>query len=771
MVDKFFCMDTILIIEDDQILLESIAEQLDDEGFKVITAGNGEEGAIKAAQSLPDLILCDIYMPRLNGYQTFERIKENLATSLIPFIFLTAKTETEDIMLGMKMGADDYITKPIDFEELVERINKRLNKTRETIKRSEIRYHAIFESAHDAILLIRLSDFRIIDANQAACQLLRQPRETLLGSNGKSIATFPDEKELLSRQIKGGSTLKSLFKDVETSWKKKDGEEVDVLVSGQVIQILSEPMLYLIARNLSEIKAKEYALKESEAINRNLIENIGEGIGVVDTKEVFQFANPAAEQIFGVGNGELVGKNLDEFLPDPSRETVAAQTRKRKEGDRTIYELEIVQPNGNSRWLTVTASPQTDADGKHTGTFAIFRDITERKVYESHLIQAKEKAEESDRLKTSILSNISHELRTPLNGILGFSELLMEDLKDTEYLPMIENIHLSGHRLMSTLNSIITHSQLQAGKVTMVFRNTDLTAILKKLAETFQEEVEKKNLEFRLDLEEPVDAYTDLPLFQQLVHQLLDNAVKFTLKGSIQVSSKKVSKDGVHWQTICIRDTGIGIEQGFLDMIFDEFRQVSEGFDRKFQGSGLGLSICRKISDLLNGKITVESTVGEGTTFTIWLPVNPAEKRTAGPVEIPAPQIKPSEEKKKKPAPQVLIVEDNIINKNLIERFITPTYKMDHAINGKTAIRMAERKQYDAILMDINLGAGIDGIQTTKTIRTIKGYEYIPIIAVTGYTMIGDREKLLAEGCTHYIAKPFEKIAILNVLREALAGK
>jgi len=206
-------------------------------------------------------------------------------------------------------------------------------------------------------------------------------------------------------------------------------------------------------------------------------------------------------------------------------------------------------------------------------------------------------------------------------------------------------------------------------------------------------------------------------------------------------------------------------------MIFHEFRQASEGYARKFQGSGLGLTISKRICDMMKGKITVESTPDKGSTFTIWLPAPETEEQVSLQPEESDLALRFASTTSKREVPLVLLVEDNMINRNLIELFLRPTFRMDHALEGKTAVEMATDTKYDAILMDINLGSGMDGIEATKKIKMIPGYDETPIIAVTGYTMIGDREKLIAEGCTHYIAKPFEKAAFLTIVKEAIYGR
>ena len=638
-------MNTILVIEDDVILLESVSDFLKEEGFNVIKAKNGKIGVEMASRHFPDLILCDILMPVMNGYDALKKLKSEISTSLIPFIFMTAKAEREDILLAMNMGVDDYITKPIDFDQLISKINKRIQTTQETIKRSEIKYHAVFETAYEAILLIRLSDFQLVDVNQAACIMLGYTREEMLALNGHVFIKDIEEQNSLAQ--KGSSTFNiNDFQHVESIWEDKSKNGIPIQVGGKMVTLFSENHLLLMAR-----------------------------------------------------------------------------------------------------------------------------DITERKVYEEQLIKAKEKAEESDHLKSSILSNISHELRTPLNGILGFSELLQEDLKDTGYYTMVENIHSSGRRLMDTLNSIITLSQLQAGKVTIIFKESDLTSSIQSMCKKFQEKADKKTIALKVNIQDDVIAYTDQQLFKLLFQQILDNAIKFTEQGEVTITSEVVREVDFEWQTIQIKDTGIGIDENFFEMIFHEFRQVSEGYARKFQGSGLGLTISKRTCDLLKGKITLESATGDGTAFTIWLPTSKQHKRKKVEEDKAATTLKPPDHKKPNKTPLVLLVEDNHVNKHLIELFLKPDFKMEHAFEGAEAVKMAEKVRYDAILMDINLGSGMDGIQATKLIKRIPGYEDVPIIAVTGYTMLGDREKLLSEGCTHYISKPFKRADFQAVVKDAIYEK
>ncbi len=887
-------MKKILIIDDDQILLETATDILREQGYEVLQADNGKSGIEIAMKFLPDLILCDVMMPGIDGYQVHSQLQSGLATNQIPFIFMTAKASKEEIRFGMDSGADDYVTKPIDFKQLQRVINIRLAKYDYTIKRNESTYQALFEMDHEAIIIMRPSDGIIVDANQAGMDILGYSKHELLGMTIFSILRdYPDPEDFL---MNDETDVHKSFRTREGAFKHRNNHLIPVQISGTNFEIQGEKLFFIIARNLTDLKEKEQALRDSDERYRNLVENTGEGLGVVDAEEVFIYANAAACEIFGLSPEQLIGKSLLSFIDPITSDEIKHQTDLRKEGQKSMYELEILRLDGERRWIVVTATPQYDGAGKFISAFGIFRDITQRKlaeikvresekrlreivdmtndwiweisptwkylyvspkvfeilgyqpeeligkspfefmvmedvaismvevrtlvhqykplnaienrarhkngqlvyletsgipvfdekgVYlgyrgadrditirkqnEREIIIAKEKAEESDRLKSSILANISHELRTPLNGILGFSEILKEELGDSEYMSMIENIHNSGKRLMATLNSIITLSQLEAGKLHVSMRETLISASIVSVVKSMGSLASEKNILMETSDVMPFTVITDDQLFKQLLRQILDNSIKFTDNGTITVETFSEISSGCPFVVTKVSDTGIGIEKDYFDLIFQEFRQVSEGFGRKYQGSGIGLTISKKIIDLLSGFITVESEPGKGSAFSIWLPYKPHNdnKSEIYPPDSSVLQVK-TVSRDGEALPLILLVEDNIVNKELTELFLQPLFVVDHAPNGIIAIEKAKSKQYAAALMDINLGPGLTGLDVTRELRGLPGYAHIPIIAVTGYAMAEDQEKIVAAGCSNHIAKPFDRKSLINMLEDEL---
>lgn len=390
----------------------------------------------------------------------------------------------------------------------------------------------------------------------------------------------------------------------------------------------------------------------------------------------------------------------------------------------------------------------------------------QRILNEESLLNAKNEAEDSSRLKSSLLANMSHELRTPMTGILGFSEILYEELDDPRMKSMASTIFKSAGRLMSTLNSIIDLSAIEADKDSLTLQPINTRQLFQPLLRVAHSIASDKGLYLRTSIPPEQYVLADDKMLSQLLHHLLDNALKFTVDGGITVS---VYKPGKTSNEIIIRigDTGIGIAPEHHKMIFDEFRQVSEGFSRTFEGSGLGLSLCTKIARMINARLWVESVQEKGSDFYVALPMSePLVQKKEQDDETA--QIVRTNRLSRGPVPEVLIVEDNEINRRLAALYLREICNTEMAENGYVALEKINRKKYDAILMDINLGAGPDGLSIASESKKSVLNRLTPIIAVTGYTMHGDREKLLANGCSHYLPKPYDKKTLLKMFSEIL---
>ncbi|MBV6511172.1 MAG: Sensor histidine kinase RcsC [Ignavibacteriaceae bacterium] len=408
--------------------------------------------------------------------------------------------------------------------------------------------------------------------------------------------------------------------------------------------------------------------------------------------------------------------------------------------------------------------------GMRTQNRMLLNEIENREKIEERLISAKEAAEEANRLKTSFLANMSHELRTPMTGILGYSELLVLEAHTNELKEMALTVRDSAQRLMRTLNLILDLSRIDSGKLNITRTHADLVEMINAVCVKMDTMARKKSLYLRVRTDyESVYCETDQQMFTQIIENLINNAIKYTEVGGVEVeiTSEDIA-GGRRDAVIMVKDTGIGIDEKHLDLIWEDFRQASEGHDRSFEGTGLGLSITKKFVERLNGKIHVTSTPGVGSKFEIRFGVFVENLILRSPVRHALAEQRGDFTTGNGSKHNILYVEDDDGIATLVARCLASDYHVDHARNSQTALRLVKQNKYDIILMDINLGiASQDGITTTQMIRKLDSYKNTPVICITAFSMSGDREAFLAAGCTQYISKPFTNDQLIAELEKA----
>ncbi|MCG8700305.1 MAG: ATP-binding protein, partial [Bacteroidales bacterium] len=422
-----------------------------------------------------------------------------------------------------------------------------------------------------------------------------------------------------------------------------------------------------------------------------------------------------------------------------------------------VEQFRIIKPDGNSCWVWVRLYPLRNAAGEVDRVIGIASDINELKKFEEALLEAKEKAQESDKLKSVFLANISHEIRTPMNGIVGFAELVTRpELNDQMKKSYVNLIKQSSEQLVRIIDDIIDISKIESNLIELKNEDFNLNKLISDTEILFQRSLgNARNTALKLMVNKPMsddDAMVkgDKMRIQQVLNNLLNNAIKYTPDGSIEFGYQ-IEKDMVLFS---VRDTGIGIPQSKQDVIFGHFRQVDEGHTRKFGGTGLGLSISKGLVNLMGGDIWFNSTKGEGSSFYFTIPYIRVKSKVG--VSESTHNITGYNWEGK----TILVAEDDKLNFEFIKAILTPTMAtVVRASNGSQVIKLCNTVACDIILMDIRLPI-YNGLEATKRIRE-KGIT-TPIIAQTAYAYEDDRNKCLAAGCDDYITKPIRKDLMLR---------
>ncbi len=641
---------------------------------------------------------------------------------------------------------------------VIEDVSEKYNATSE-LKKARKDWQDIFEAIGQPALILD-KNRNIISANKAVMTLTGKSQEDL--RHYKCYEIFHSNKN----HSQDNCPLHSLLSSKDYKTKEIEIEALDGTYMVSCTPILDDTgsisKIIHIATDITDIKDAKNALSESLTRYQNLVDTIPYGISEIDIDGKIIFTNSALLKMLGYKPKELLGKTIyDLQISDEFRENTRMyyDEIRRHRCVPQPYVTKNLKSDGSQIDVQIDWNYLEDSDGKIIGFISVNSDITERLKADEELKAAKEKAEESDRLKSAFLSNMSHEIRTPLNGIIGFSTMLNEEkispAKRMEYKDFIQR---AANQLLNIINDLIDISKIESGQLSLHKKNVHIDQLLNELFEYYQEELkknEKEHLELILQTPKGSKGYqivSDEVRLRQVLINLLINALKFTEKGKIEFGYELLSDTTLKF---FVKDTGIGIANQNLKIVFERFRQEDDSFRREFGGAGLGLAISKGIVDKMGGKIWVTSTKNKGSEFYFTIPLfEPVMKPLLG--TIPA-------DKYVWPDSSVLVVEDDPINVELIKATFKKSQAMVvYAKDGEEAIRIfSEKPDFDVVLLDIRLPY-LDGYSVARQMRKIN--PAIKVIAYSAYAMEKDKTRAKDAGFDGYLTKPALPEEILEIV-------
>jgi len=557
----------------------------------------------------------------------------------------------------------------------------------------------------------------------------------------------------------------SLIRNKEGLGYSDKGDPLWLLVSKIPLRDKNDEITGMIGvtTDITERRQTEEAMKTSEEKFRTIFNSASDGMFLLDPEErKFIMYNAACSQMLGYADNEFLNLDIAAIHPTEELSFIFEQIEnifRGKEGIRR--DIKFKRKDGTIFSADISSTLLTIAGRRLL--LIVFRDITERLLIETELRSAKEKAEESNKLKTAFLTNMSHEVRTPMNGILGFMNLLkspgLEYSKQQQYMEIIEK---SANQLLLIITDIIEMSKIDAKQIHVNNIRFNVYKILSTLYTTFTHNLrDDENVSIKLNVQPAVkdcNCITDEVKLIQILTNLINNAIKFTRKGTIEIGCLLNNSNELEFS---VKDTGIGVAKEYQELIFERFRQFDDTTTRQYGGLGLGLSISKAYVKLLGGKMWIDSETGKGATFSFTIPYKAKEKENQ-PVDI---TFKPKNIDLSDKL--ILIAEDDDINYSYLEEMLLDNkVKIIRATNGKEAVELCKTNpEIGLVLMDIKMPV-LNGYEATKQI--LKFRKDLPIIAQTAYAFSDDKEKALKAGCIDYIEKPINPEKIMDCIRKYL---
>ncbi len=804
----------VLIVDDQPTNIRALGNLLREECHVLVAADGPGALEIVHGKTPPDVILLEVILPDMDGYEVCRRLKADPRTSDIPVIFVTARDQDRDEETGFRLGAVDYITRPFNPLIVRARVRNQVNLKRRTdmLEQSALERRILLDNIQTQVWY--LTDEHTYGAvNKAHADF-----------SGVKIEdpAFKDMYDVLPRDVV--EVCRVTNREVFSTGKAVHTEEWVPHVSGEhrLLSILKSPKIgddgsveYVVcsAEDITERKRIEEQLRVSREQFELAITGSNDGIWDWDLRANSLYLSAKWKAQLGYADHELenVFATFESRIHPEDKPRIMATVRNYLKGKVELYDVEfrMRHRDGSHRWILARGAAVRDENGMPVRMAGSHTDITERKEAEEKLYQfadqmemknleldkALARSEAAIRAKGEFLANMSHEIRTPMNGVIGMTGLLLDTDLDETQRRYAETVRSSGEALLSLINDILDFSKIESGKLELETLDFGLRAMLDDFASMMAFKAQEKGLEFicAADPEVPDRLSGDPGRLRQILTNLVGNAVKFTERGEVVVRVQKTVESG-EWgresgestrdripsaghkpQAIrhssstttllfTIQDTGIGIPEDKQGLLFQSFSQVDASITRKFGGTGLGLAISRQLAEMMGGEVGVESTPGRGSRF--WFTVRlPLAEEAHCPSPVPAELHNV----------RALVVDDNATNREiLLSRFLDWGLRPDEAPDGPTALgllykALAEGDPYRLAVLDMQM-PGMDGEVLGRTIRADRKLSDTRLVMMSSAGLRGDAKRMKDIGFAAFLTKPVRHGELFDCLSLVMTG-
>lgn len=638
----------------------------------------------------------------------------------------------------------------------------------EAIAKNEKLYRLLSENSTDVITLTG-AERTFLFVSSSIKDVLGYEAEDMIGTSIMSLV-HPEDASILK---KGGDTVREHeSSNISLSFRlrKKNGEYIWVETQSKSIYDEREKthLVQSSFRDITKRKKAEDGLAESEKRYRLVSENSQDVVSLHDLNGKFEYISPSCIDLHGYSPDFLVGKTALDFMHPVDAAAMMEQVPeflRKMEAEEPVepVQFRLITRHRGEVWVENVMKP-IFTDGKLTGFQATLRDVSARKSFEDALQKAKEKAEAATLAKSQFLSMMSHEIRTPMNAIIGLTTQLIDENPRTDQQESLNLVRFSGENLLTIINDILDFSKIEADKIVLEKIDFNLELMTKQTVRVMEHRAQSKSISLLAEYDPQLAHFYkgDSVRISQILNNLLSNAIKFTDKGHVKLSVSLVKKE-LPFTTLRfeVSDTGIGIPADKLQTIFESFSQASEDTTRKYGGTGLGLTITRKLINLMGGDIVVESKPGKGSQFHFTITLEEGKEQ-----KVKSESTESLKEKIRDRKIKVLLVEDNKVNQVVATNFLKKWgLEIRIANDGAEAVELIKDKQYDLVLMDLQM-PNLNGYEATEVIRKMDDpyFKNIPIIALTAAAMTEIKEQTKSSGLDDYLSKPFQPDALQRIL-------